>query len=65
MAVNDPVVGEIGQIAITVSDVARAKAFYGDVLGLRFLFDAGPNLSFLAARTSAFADSRADVVGHN
>ena len=31
MAVNDPVVGELGQIAITVSDVARAKAFYGDM----------------------------------
>ena len=29
---------EIGQIAITVSDVAQATAFYRDVLGLRFLF---------------------------
>ncbi len=41
--------GEIGQIAITVSDVAKAKAFYQDILGLKLLFDAGPNLSFLAA----------------
>jgi predicted enzyme related to lactoylglutathione lyase len=68
MAVNDPVVGEIGQIAITVSDVARAKAFYGDVLGLRLLFDAGPNLSFLAARTVRImltTPQGADVVGHN
>src|SRR4051812_8699029 len=40
---------EIGQIAITVSDVASATAFYRDVLGLRFLFPAGPNLAFLAA----------------
>lgn len=39
----------IGQIAITVRDVAAAKRFYADVLGLRPLFDAGPNLSFLAA----------------
>lgn len=36
----------IGQIAITCKDVARAAAFYRDVLGLRHLFDAGPKLSF-------------------
>jgi len=42
-------VSDIGQIAITVSDVAKAKAFYQDILGLRLLFDAGPNLSFLMA----------------
>jgi methylmalonyl-CoA/ethylmalonyl-CoA epimerase len=40
---------DIGQIAITVSDVAKARAFYHGVLGLKLLFDAGPNLSFLAA----------------
>lgn len=40
---------EIGQIAITVSDVPKATAFYRDVIGLRHLFDAGPNLAFLAA----------------
>ena len=40
---------EIGQIAITVSDVAKATVFYRDVLGLKFLFPAGPNLAFLAA----------------
>ena len=32
---------EIGQIAITVQDLARAKEFYRDVLGMKFLFDAG------------------------
>jgi methylmalonyl-CoA/ethylmalonyl-CoA epimerase len=32
---------QIGQVAITVRDLARAKQFYGDVLGLQFLFDAG------------------------
>lgn len=42
-------VSEIGQIAVTVSDVAKAKSFYRDVLGLKSLFDAGPNLAFLAA----------------
>lgn len=40
---------EIGQIAVTVSDVAKAKHFYSEILGLKFLFDAGPQLSFLAA----------------
>jgi methylmalonyl-CoA/ethylmalonyl-CoA epimerase len=36
----------IGQIAIVCQDVARATAFYRDTLGLRFLFSAGPQLSF-------------------
>lgn len=41
--------GEIGQIALTVRDVVVATAFYRYTLGLRFLFQAGPNLVFLAA----------------
>ena len=32
---------KIGQIAITVDDLARAKDFYQNTLGLKFLFDAG------------------------
>jgi catechol 2,3-dioxygenase-like lactoylglutathione lyase family enzyme len=40
---------EIGQIAITVSDVEAALAFYRDVLGLRFLLRPVPDLAFLAA----------------
>ena len=40
---------EIGQIAVTVNDVTKATEFYRDVLGLKFLFSAGPNLAFLAA----------------
>jgi len=40
---------EIGQIAIAVVDVPRAKAFYVDILGLNHLFDAGPNLSFISS----------------
>lgn len=40
---------EIGQIAITVSDVSIALAFYRDVLGLQFLFSPTPTLAFLAA----------------
>jgi methylmalonyl-CoA/ethylmalonyl-CoA epimerase len=36
----------IGQIAIVCQDVARARAFYRDTLGVRHLFDAGPALAF-------------------
>ena len=32
---------EIGQIAVTVTDLARSKDFYQNVLGMQFLFDAG------------------------
>lgn len=39
----------IGQIAITVSDVETALSFYRDSLGLEFLFSAGPQLAFLNA----------------
>jgi methylmalonyl-CoA/ethylmalonyl-CoA epimerase len=31
----------IGQIGLTVSDLARSRQFYEGVLGLQFLFDAG------------------------
>ena len=37
----------VRQIALTVSDVARAIVYYRDALGLSFLFSAGPNLAFL------------------
>ena len=37
---------KIGQIAITVSDLARAKDFYRNTLGMTFLFDAGPMAFF-------------------
>ena len=40
---------DIGQIAVVVSDVPKILPFYRDVLGLRFLFSAGPNLAFLQA----------------
>ena len=32
---------DIGQIALTVRDLARAKNFYQNTLGMSFLFDAG------------------------
>lgn len=33
--------GKIGQIAITVDDLARAKDFYQNILGMKFLFEVG------------------------
>jgi predicted enzyme related to lactoylglutathione lyase len=45
----NPAVSRIGQIAVTVSDVEEALRFYRDLLGLKFLFAAGPNLAFLQA----------------
>jgi predicted enzyme related to lactoylglutathione lyase len=45
----DPALSDLGQIALTVRDVSVALPFYRDVLGLKFLFSAGPNLAFLAA----------------
>lgn len=61
---------EIGQIALTVSDVAKAKHFYGEILGLKFLFDAGPQLSFLAAGSvrimlSSSQGAGASTIGKN
>ena len=41
-------VRRVRQIAIVVSDVAVAVSYYRDVLGLKFLFSAGPNLAFLS-----------------
>lgn len=36
----------IGQIAITVTDLVRSKDFYQNILGMEFLFDAGPMVFF-------------------
>lgn len=38
-------ISSIGQIALSVTDLARATAFYRDVVGLSFLFEAA-NMSF-------------------
>lgn len=37
---------QIGQISMRAKDVARAVQFYRDTLGLRFLFEAPPQLAF-------------------
>lgn len=38
----------IGQVAVTVHDIPRAVAFYRDVLGVPFLFEA-PGMAFFQA----------------
>ncbi len=38
---------EIGQLAITVSDVKEALHFYQNILGLEFLFSPSDNLAFI------------------
>jgi methylmalonyl-CoA/ethylmalonyl-CoA epimerase len=57
----DPAVhlDEIGQIAVTVGDLARAKDFYQNRLGMRFLFDAGP-MSFFQCGKIRFAVGTSD-----
>ena len=37
----------LGQVALTVADVAHSTTFYRDAVGLRFLFAGGPSLAFL------------------
>jgi methylmalonyl-CoA/ethylmalonyl-CoA epimerase len=37
---------EIGQIALTVTNLDDARAFYRDILGMQFLFDAGAMIFF-------------------
>ena len=37
----------LGQVALSVADVARSTTFYRDAVGLRFLFAAGSSLAFL------------------
>ena len=41
-----PSPNKIAQIAISVEDLERAKGFYRDVLGLTWIADAPPGLSF-------------------
>jgi len=42
---NPLVLGPVGQIARSVTDIAAARAWYGDVLGLEHLYSFG-NLAF-------------------
>lgn len=58
----------IRQIGVTVSNVDAALAFYRDILGLTFLFSAGPDLAFLDAggvRLMLSTPQGAGSVGNN
>jgi catechol 2,3-dioxygenase-like lactoylglutathione lyase family enzyme len=44
---NSSNIQQIGQIAIAVSDIDKAVAFYRDILGLELLFEVPPGLAFL------------------
>ena len=39
-------IAKIGQLALVFKNIDAAIAFYRDILGLRFLFPAGPKLAF-------------------
>jgi len=43
---NSVQLNDIGQIGLTVRDLARAKNFYQTTLGMKFLFDAGTMVFF-------------------
>jgi predicted enzyme related to lactoylglutathione lyase len=61
-------VGPIKQVSVTVSNVEQSLAFYRDVLGLSFLFSAGPNLAFLtdgSVRIMLTTPQGAGAVGAN
>jgi methylmalonyl-CoA/ethylmalonyl-CoA epimerase len=54
----------IGQIGVPVQDVARAVAFYRDVLGLPFLFQAGDLAFFDCDGTRLLLDGVEEASGH-
>jgi len=41
-----PTLNQIGQIFVSVKDLDRAIAFYRDILGMTYLFQAPPNMAF-------------------
>lgn len=53
----------LAQVAITVADLDRAKAFYGGMLGLPHLFDAPPGLSFFQCGETRLMLSRPEGPG--
>ena len=59
-AVTSPLqLDEIGQVALTVSDLARSKNFYQNTLGIQYLFDAG-GMSFFQCGRIRFALGTSD-----
>jgi methylmalonyl-CoA/ethylmalonyl-CoA epimerase len=59
---------QIGQIAVPVRDIEGAIAFYRDVLGMRFLFQAPPGLAFFdcaGVRLMLDAPARSQAENHS
>jgi predicted enzyme related to lactoylglutathione lyase len=50
--------GPIGQVSLSIRDVARAKRFYGEILGLRHLFTFGDLVFFDAGNTRLYLHRR-------
>ena len=46
VAPADPGLSSIAQILVNAKDFERAVAFYRDTLGMKFLFQAPPNMAF-------------------
>lgn len=46
---SEATLNEIGQVALTISDLDKAVNFYRDIVGLKHLFSAPPGLAFFAA----------------
>jgi methylmalonyl-CoA/ethylmalonyl-CoA epimerase len=53
-------VQKIGQLALVFKDIPAAIAFYRDILGLNFLFSAGPQLAFFDCGGIMLMFSRAE-----
>ena len=53
--------GDLGQIAVTISDLDKSVAFYRDVLGLKHLFNAPPGLAFFACGSVRLMLSRPET----
>jgi methylmalonyl-CoA/ethylmalonyl-CoA epimerase len=56
-------ISQIGQIALPVSDVDRAEAFYGNVLGLRKLYRFGDLTFFDCAGVRLLLEKSRDMAG--
>jgi methylmalonyl-CoA/ethylmalonyl-CoA epimerase len=53
-------IDRIGQLALVFKDVPSAVVFYRDTLGLKFLFSAGPTLSFFDCSGTMLMFTRAE-----
>ena len=53
----------IGQISVNVHDIKKAIAFYRDILGMKFLFEAGGHMAFFDCGARSTWQHRADPRG--